>query len=55
MSTYNSSESQSKWLVSPVVDGKTGSLSLDDVQNGTSLAFDVYVTAGVSSNPQINL
>ncbi|KAK7757740.1 hypothetical protein SLS62_000118 [Diatrype stigma] len=45
MSTYNSSESQSKWLVSPVVDGKTGSLSLDDVQNGTSFAIDTYMDA----------
>lgn len=56
MSTYNDSESQSEWLVSPVVDGKTGSLSLDDVQNGTSFAIDAYMDSAVSnnSNPSAN-
>ena len=49
MSTYNTSEDQSEWIVSPVIDGKTGSMSLDDVANGTSIAIDAYVNQGVSS------
>ena len=47
MSTYNTSEEHSEWIVSPVIDGRTGSMSLDDVANGTSIAIDTYVNDGV--------
>jgi hypothetical protein len=46
MSAYNSSES--KWSVSPVVDGNGGPYSLDDVKFGTSLSLDTYVYETVS-------
>ncbi|KAI0006718.1 hypothetical protein F4779DRAFT_549035 [Xylariaceae sp. FL0662B] len=40
MSAWNSSNS--KWVVSPVVDGSDADRSLDSVRNGTSLSLDVF-------------
>ncbi len=51
MSTFNTSESESKWLVSPIIDGRTGSLPLSDVKNGTSISIDTYVDQSVSRKP----
>ncbi|RYO92861.1 hypothetical protein DL764_008065 [Monosporascus ibericus] len=44
MSAFNSTTSE--WLVSPVVDGETGSLTLDDVGEDTSFALDSYIVTG---------
>ncbi|RYP36692.1 hypothetical protein DL768_010928 [Monosporascus sp. mg162] len=41
MSAFNSTNSE--WLVSPVVDGETGSFTLDDVAEDTSFALDTYI------------
>ncbi|OTA98776.1 hypothetical protein M426DRAFT_325724 [Hypoxylon sp. CI-4A] len=40
LSAWNSSNNQ--WVVSPIVDGSTNNLGLDDVRKGTALALDVF-------------
>ncbi|KXJ88908.1 hypothetical protein Micbo1qcDRAFT_197195 [Microdochium bolleyi] len=41
MSSWNTSAS--KWVVSPVADGKTNAIKLDEIAKGTTIALDTYM------------